>query len=83
MKGILKGIYQETRKVEAPDHFDFYLKLEEDYLGMLLRAVDKDGGCLPCAALLRIHKDGTMTRCGSVNKDLGLPLDEAGRVKIS
>lgn len=47
-----------------------------------LVAVDKHGMTVAFGHLLRIHPDGTIQRLPSVNQQLGLSLDDQGRVII-
>jgi len=47
-----------------------------------LQAVDENGVQLPCGSLLFFYADGTVRRARTVNPNLGLPLDDAGRLVI-
>lgn len=42
---------------------------------------DSQGNKIRGGTILRIDSDGCITRTRGVNPDLGLPIDEAGRVK--
>ena len=58
-----------------------FLKLEESGDGVDLVVVDSTGECLSCGLILSLSCSGISRRLG-VNRDLGLPLDSGGRVKI-
>ncbi len=47
-----------------------------------VHAVDANGETEPAGRILLFHSDGTISRTGSMNSDLGFQLDESGRVKF-
>ena len=73
-------IYHEEKEtvVEEPVR----LALEADGNGgVTLIAVDKDGEIVDAGNLIKICKDGTFYREGSVNETLGFKLDKDGRIR--
>ncbi len=61
----------------------FHLALRDRGSYIVLEAVDENGLHMCAGDLLYIRKDsGKIERCGSVHENIGLPLDEYGRVKF-
>lgn len=59
------------------------LKLVDYYGHVALIAVDEKGNELASGCLLTINGNGTIDRCGSVNRSFGFQLDRAGKIKIN
>ncbi len=60
-----------------------HLALRDSTSYIVLEAVDENGLHVCAGDLLYIRKDsGKIERCSSVHEDIGLPLDECGRVKF-
>lgn len=70
-------IFDEKEK----DKIDFSLQLKKEGDSILLCAVDEYGDLIGAGRLLAIHADGTLHLGGNINPDLGLPLDDKGRIK--
>ena len=59
-----------------------FFKLEECYDTIKLVACDSGGNTLPDSDILSIQKDGSLRTFDSVGNNLGLKLDEDGRIII-
>jgi hypothetical protein len=75
-------IYEEPKQPVVKPEEPLRLRLVRWCGGVLLRAVHADGSVLGSGAIIMIDLDGTVHRCKSVSKDLGLPLDSMGRVVL-
>ena len=72
---------QNTVPEKKEPELEFYL-FETDIV-IYLRVRDKTNNVEYCGNIISILKQtGNITRCRSVNKEFGLPLDDVGRVVI-
>ena len=61
---------------------EVFFKLEECYDTVKLVACDREGNTLPDSNILSIQVDGTLRTFDSVGNNLGLKLDDDGRIII-
>ena len=61
---------------------EVFFKLEECYDTVKLVACDSEGNTLPDSNILSIQVDGTLRTFDSVGNNLGLKLDDDGRIII-
>ena len=66
----------------SSDH-EVFFRLEECYDTVKLVACDSEGNMLPDGNILSIQKDGSLRTFDSVSDNLGLKLDDDGRIIIN
>ena len=66
----------------VPREPEILFKLEECFDTVQLVACDSEGNMLPDGNILSIQKDGSLRTFDSVSDNLGLNLDEDGRIII-
>ena len=81
MKTVFK-VYEEEKDKHKEEVQEVYLRLEEDSNGILLSAIDKRGEAHPAGSILRINKDGTLSRLMYMSKKLGLQQEEGGCIRL-
>ena len=68
---------------DVPREPEVFFKLEECYDTVKLVVCDSKGNMLPDSNILSIQKDGSLRTFDSVSEQLGLKLDDEGRIKIN
>ncbi len=81
MSALEIKVYDEEEEVETKI---IHLALRDRGSFIVLEAVDENGLHVCAGDLLYIRKNsGKIERCSSVHENIGLPLDECGRVKFN